>query len=31
MANSQKLLRNGQLLIQRAGETFTILGTRIAQ
>ncbi|MEE0921745.1 MAG: hypothetical protein U0L47_04545 [Paludibacteraceae bacterium] len=31
MTHSQKLLRNGQLLIQRAGETFTILGTRIAQ
>ena len=31
MTYSQKLLRNGQLLIQRAGETFTILGTRIAQ
>ena len=30
MTHSQKLLRNGQLLIQRAGETFTILGTRIA-
>ena len=31
MTHSQKLLRNGQLLIQRAGETFTILGTRTAQ
>ena len=31
MTHSQKLLRNGQLLIQRAGDTFTILGTRTAQ
>ncbi len=31
MTHSQKLLRNGQLLIKRDGETYTILGTRTIQ
>ena len=31
MTNSQKVLRNGQLVIVREGETYTVLGTRTAQ